>query len=68
MIEYINSIFKLNKKIYYIPSKIIDNFPSFIKKILQKSKTLQQYDNYDWLKEINKNNNEFLIRKPNNKF
>ena len=68
LIEYVNSVTKLNKKIYYIPSKIIENFPSFIKKIIQKSKTLQQYDNYDWLKEINKNNNEFLIRKSNNEF
>ena len=66
LIEYVNKASKLNKKIFYIPSKIFKILPSFIRKIFLKSKTFQQYDDHDWLKKIN--NNEFLIRKSNNKF
>tara|TARA_A100001035_G_scaffold276176_1_gene270752 strand:+ start:945 stop:1778 length:834 start_codon:yes stop_codon:yes gene_type:complete len=66
LIKHVNSVTNLNKKILYISSKMINYFPKFIKKILLKSKSLQQYDDYNWLSNINKN--EFLIRKPNNKF
>tara|TARA_B100001057_G_C22810710_1_gene935286 strand:+ start:901 stop:1734 length:834 start_codon:yes stop_codon:yes gene_type:complete len=66
LIEYVNETSNLNKKILYIPSKIINKFPNFIKKILLKSKTFQQYDNDDWLRRINYD--EFLIRKSNNEF
>ena len=61
-----NNVSNLKKKIFYIPSKIINLFPNFIKKILLKSKTFQQYEDDDWLKKINYN--EFLIRKSNNEF
>ncbi len=66
LIKHVNSVTNLNKKILYISSKLINYFPKFIKKILLKSKSLQQYDDYNWLKNINAN--EFLIRKMNNKF
>ena len=66
LIEYVNKTSNLNKKIFYIPSKFFKIFPSFIKNILLKSETFQQYDDYNWLKRIN--NNEFLLRKPNDKF
>ena len=66
LIKHVNEVSRLNKKIFYIPSKIINIFPSFLKKIFQKSITFQQYDDYDWLKTINYD--EFLIRKSNNKF
>mgnify|MGYP001253284113 CR=1 FL=1 len=66
LIEYVNAVSKQNKNIFYIPSKIFNIFPKFIKKIFLKSKTFQQYDDYDWLKKINFD--EFLIRKSNNKF
>ena len=66
LIKHVNSFTNLNKKIFYISSKLISYFPKSIKKILLKSKSLQQYDDYNWLEKIN--NNEFLIRKPNNKF
>ena len=66
LIKYVNEVSNQNKKIYYIPSKIINCFPNFIKKFLQKSKTLQQYDDYDWLEKISYN--EFLIRKLNDEF
>ncbi len=66
LIKHVNSVTNLNKKILYISSKLINYFPKFIKKILLKSKTLQQFDDYNWLENINAN--EFLIRKINNKF
>lgn len=66
LIEYVNKVSKLNKKIFYIPSKIFKVFPNFIRKIFLKSKTFQQYDDHDWLKKLS--NDEFLIRKSNNKF
>ena len=66
LIEHVNKVSNQNKKIFYIPSKIIHKFPNFIKKILLKSKAFQQYDDHDWLKEIS--NDHFLIRKPNNEF
>ena len=66
LIEYVNDVSNLKKKIFYIPSKFINLFPNFIKKILLKSKTFQQYEDDDWLKKINYN--EFLIRKSNNEF
>ena len=66
LIEYVNTVSKLNKKIFHIPSKFINIFPNFIKKILLRSKTFQQYEDYDWLKKINCD--EFLIRKSNDKF
>ena len=66
LIEHVNVVSKLNKKIFYIPSKIINIFPNFFKKILLKSKTFQLYEDYDWLKKINCD--EFLIRKSNDKF
>ena len=56
----------INRKILYIPSKLINYFPLFIKKILLKSKSFQQYENHDWLKDID--TKKFLIRKQNNKF
>ena len=66
LFKHVNSVTNLNKKILYISSKLINYFPKFIKKILLKSKTLQQFDDYNWLENINAN--EFLIRKINNKF
>ena len=66
LIEYVNETSNLKKKIFYISSKLINKFPNFIKKILLKSKTFQQYDDDDWLKRIN--SEEFLIRKPDNEF
>ena len=58
LIKHVNSVTNSNKKILYISSKMINYFPKFIKKILLKSKSLQQYDDYNWLSNINKN--EFL--------
>jgi hypothetical protein len=66
LITHVNSVTKINKKILAIPSKLINLFPLFIKKILLKSKSLQQYDDYDWINNINKQ--KYLIRKINNKF
>ena len=66
LIEYVNNVSNLKKKIFHIPSKVINLFPNFIKKIMLKSKTFQQYEDDDWLKKINYN--EFLIRKSNNEF
>ncbi len=66
LIEYVNNVSNLKKKIFHIPSKVINLFPNFIKRIMLKSKTFQQYEDDDWLKKIN--NNEFLIRKSNNEF
>ena len=66
LIEYVNAVSNIKKKIFYIPSKFIKKFPNFIKKILLKSKMFQQYDDDDWLKRINYK--EFLIRKSNNEF
>ena len=66
LITYVNSVTKINKKILAIPSRLINLCPLFIKKILLKSKSLQQYDDYDWINNINKQ--KFLIRKTNNKF
>ena len=61
LIEYVNETSNLKKKIFYISSKLINKFPNFIKKILLKSKTFQQYDDDDWLKRIN--SEEFLKSK-----
>ena len=66
LIEYVNAVSNIKKKIFRIPSKLINKFPNFIKKIFLKSKTFQQYDDDDWLERINYN--EFLIRKSNDKF
>jgi len=66
LIQYVNTVSNLKKKFFYIPSKLINSFPNFIKKILLKSKTFQQYDDEDWLKKISCN--KFLIRKSNNEF
>ena len=66
LIEYVNAVSNIRKKIFYIPSKLIKKFPNFIKRILLKSKMFQQYDDDDWLKRINYK--EFLIRKSNNEF
>lgn len=66
LITHVNSVTKINKKILAIPSKLINLFPLFIKKILLRSKSLQQYDDYDWINNINKQ--KYLIRKINNKF
>ena len=66
LIEYVNKASNINKKILYIPSQLISFFPSFLKKILLKSKFFQQYENYDWLKALD--TDKYLIRKPNNKF
>ena len=66
LIEYVNTVSNIKKKIFRIPSKLINKFPNFIKKIFLKSKTFQQYDDDDWLERINYN--EFLIRKSNDKF
>ena len=66
LIEYVNVVSNIRKKIFYIPSKLVKRLPNFIKKILLKSKMFQQYDDDDWLKRINYK--EFLIRKSNNEF
>ena len=66
LIEHVNKVSNINRKILYIPSKLINYFPLFIKKILLKSKSFQQYENHDWLKDID--TKKFLIRKQNNKF
>lgn len=66
LIEYVNTVSNLKKKVFYVPSKLINIFPNFVKKILLKSKTFQQYDDEEWLKKINCN--KFLIRKSNNEF
>ena len=52
LIEHVNKVSNINRKILYIPSKLINYFPLFIKKILLKSKSFQQYENHDWLKDI----------------
>lgn len=66
LIIHVNKVSNLNKKIVNIPSKLINYFPSFIKRILLKSKPFQQYDNHDWLTKLD--TSKFLVRKPNNKF
>ena len=66
LIEDVNKASNINKKILYISSKLINYFPSFIKRILFKFKSFQQIEDHDWLIGLDKN--RFLIRKPNNKF
>ena len=66
LIEQVNKDSNLNKKIFYIKSKLINVFPFFIKNYLLKSKSLQQYENFNWLSKLDKD--KYLIRKSNNKF
>ncbi len=66
LIEQVNKDSNLNKKVFYIKSKLINIFPYFIKNYLLKSKSLQQYENLEWLSKLDKD--KYLIRKSNNKF
>ena len=66
LINYVKNECNIKKKIFYVPSKIINLLPDFMKKYFFKSKSLQQFENYDWLKNIK--TSEYLIRSKNNRF